>query len=153
MGKLAQAIAHGARVISIDGNFDQALTWCASSPTGSAIELVNSVNPYRIAGQMTGAFEICDDLGEAPDVLCIPVGNAGNITAYWAGFHAYHAAGVVDRLATDDGVPGRRRGAARAGPPGRASRDGRHRDPHRQPGQRPEALAADRATPAGRSRR
>ena len=64
----------------------------------SEIELVNSVNPFRIAGQMTGAFEVCDDLGQAPDVLCIPVGNAGNITAYWAGFQAYHVAGRVAGL-------------------------------------------------------
>jgi threonine synthase len=92
-GKLAQAIAHGARVISIDGNFDQALTVVRELADASDIELVNSVNPFRIAGQMTGAFEICDALGDAPEVLCIPVGNAGNITAYWAGFLAYHAAG------------------------------------------------------------
>jgi threonine synthase len=92
-GKLAQAIAHGARVISIDGNFDQALTVVRELADASDIELVNSVNPFRIAGQMTGAFEVCDALGDAPDVLCIPVGNAGNITAYWAGFLAYRAAG------------------------------------------------------------
>jgi len=92
-GKLAQAIVHGARVISIDGNFDQALTVVRELADASDIELVNSVNPFRIAGQMTGAFEVCDALGDAPDVLCIPVGNAGNITAYWAGFLAYHAAG------------------------------------------------------------
>jgi threonine synthase len=92
-GKLAQAIAHGARVIAIDGNFDQALTVVRELAETSDIELVNSVNPYRIAGQMTGAFELCDALDGAPDVLCIPVGNAGNITAYWAGFTAYLDAG------------------------------------------------------------
>ncbi len=97
-GKLAQAIAHGARVISIDGTFDQALTVVRELADTSEIELVNSVNPFRIAGQMTGAFEVCDDLGQAPDVLCIPVGNAGNITAYWAGFQAYHAAERVAGL-------------------------------------------------------
>jgi threonine synthase len=92
-GKLAQAVAHGARVIAIDGNFDQALTVVRELADASEIELVNSVNPYRIAGQMTGAFEVCDDLDDAPDVLCIPVGNAGNISAYWAGFAAYRDAG------------------------------------------------------------
>ena len=92
-GKLAQAIAHGARVIAIDGNFDQALTVVRELAETSDIELVNSVNPFRIAGQMTGAFELCDALDVAPDVLCIPVGNAGNITAYWAGFTAYRDAG------------------------------------------------------------
>lgn len=97
-GKLAQAIAHGARVIAIDGNFDQALTVVRALAETSEIELVNSVNPFRIAGQMTGAFEVCDDLDVAQDVLCIPVGNAGNITAYWAGFQAYHAAGTVAGL-------------------------------------------------------
>ncbi len=97
-GKLAQAIVHGARVISIDGNFDQALEVVRGLAEVSDIELVNSVNPHRIAGQMTGAFEICDDLGQAPDVLCIPVGNAGNITAYWAGFQAYHRAGRVSSV-------------------------------------------------------
>jgi len=96
--KLAQAIVHGARVISIDGNFDQALAVVRELAEASDIELVNSVNPHRIAGQMTGAFEVCDDLGRAPEALCIPVGNAGNITAYWAGFRAYHAAGCVAGL-------------------------------------------------------
>jgi threonine synthase len=92
-GKLAQAIVHGARVISIEGNFDQALEVVRELATVTDIELVNSVNPFRIAGQTTGAFEICDDLGHAPDVLCIPVGNAGNITAYWEGFRRYHEVG------------------------------------------------------------
>ncbi len=89
-GKLAQAIAHGATVIALEGNFDQALTAVRDLVGRRDIELVNSVNPHRIAGQMTAAFEVCDELGDAPDVLCIPVGNAGNITAYWAGFQAYH---------------------------------------------------------------
>ncbi len=97
-GKLAQAIVHGARVISIDGNFDQALDVVRELAEVSDVELVNSVNPHRIAGQMTAAFEICDALGEAPDVLCIPVGNAGNITAYWAGFQAYHGGERVSRV-------------------------------------------------------
>lgn len=88
-GKLAQAIVHGATVIALEGNFDQALTAVRELVERRDIELVNSVNPHRIAGQMTGAFEIVDELGDAPDALCIPVGNAGNITAYWAGFQAY----------------------------------------------------------------
>ena len=91
-GKLAQAVMHGARVVSVEGNFDQALTIVREVVDRHNVALVNSVNPYRIAGQTTGAFEICDVLGDAPEVLCIPVGNAGNITAYWAGFRAYHEA-------------------------------------------------------------
>ena len=84
--------------------------------------LVNSVNPYRLDGQKTAAFEICDDLGRAPDILAIPVGNAGNISAYWAGFRDY-AGGRGHRLdARDVGLPGRRRGAARASAAGRAAR-------------------------------
>ncbi len=143
-GKLAQAIAHGARVISIDGTFDQALTVVRELAETSEIELVNSVNPFRIAGQMTGAFEVCDDLGQAPDVLCIPVGNAGNITAYWAGFQAYHVAERVARPAPDDGLPGRRSGAPGARAHRRAPGDRRDRDPHRQPGQRPPGAGGHR---------
>jgi threonine synthase len=91
-GKLAQALMHGAKVLSLEGNFDAALELVREVVEHHNVALVNSVNPYRIAGQTTGAFEICDVLGDAPDVLCIPVGNAGNITAYWAGFTAYHQA-------------------------------------------------------------
>jgi len=97
-GKLAQAIAHGATVIALEGNFDQALTAVRDLVERHDIELVNSVNPYRIAGQTTAAFEVCDELGEAPDVLCIPVGNAGNITAYWAGFRLYREHEVTRNL-------------------------------------------------------
>jgi threonine synthase len=92
LGKLAQAIMHGAMVLSLEGNFDQALDMVRQVVESHDVALVNSVNPYRIAGQTTGAFEICDALGDAPDALCIPVGNAGNITAYWAGFGIYHQA-------------------------------------------------------------
>jgi threonine synthase len=98
VGKLLQALIAGARVVAIDGNFDAALAivrGLAEEPDSRAT-LVNSVNPDRIAGQKTAAFEICDDLGRAPDALAIPVGNAGNITAYWAGFREYAAAGLVD---------------------------------------------------------
>ncbi|WP_280771115.1 threonine synthase [Salipaludibacillus daqingensis] len=92
MGKLAQAVVYGAEIFKIEGNFDNALTMVRSLAEQSPITLVNSVNPYRIEGQKTAAFEICDALGSAPDVLSIPVGNAGNITAYWKGFQEYHAA-------------------------------------------------------------
>jgi threonine synthase len=89
LGKLAQAIAFGAKVIAIDGGFDAALALARAATERHNIALVNSVNPNRIEGQKTAAFEIVDDLGEAPDYLAIPVGNAGNITAYWRGFTEY----------------------------------------------------------------
>lgn len=89
-GKLAQAVMYGAEIVSIDGNFDHALQMVRKLSDASPITLVNSVNPYRIEGQKTAAFEICDALGAAPDILAIPVGNAGNITAYWKGFKEYN---------------------------------------------------------------
>jgi threonine synthase len=92
MGKLAQAIMYGAEIISIKGNFDQALQLVKKISEKHPIQLVNSINPYRIEGQKTGAFEIIEQLGKAPDILALPVGNAGNITAYWKGFQeAYQA--------------------------------------------------------------
>ena len=91
-GKLAQALMHGAKVIALQGNFDQALALVRELAERQPIALVNSVNEYRIEGQKTGAFEVCDQLGEPPDVLCIPVGNAGNITAWWRGFREYDVA-------------------------------------------------------------
>jgi threonine synthase len=93
VGKLAQAIAYGARIIAIQGNFDQALQIVRDLVKRHPVTLVNSLNPYRIEGQKTAAFEIVDDLGEAPDYFFIPVGNAGNITAYWKGFVEYKKAG------------------------------------------------------------
>jgi len=90
VGKLAGAIAYGAQVIQIDGSFDDALTMVIQITNKHPICLVNSINPYRIEGQKTASFEICDDLGSAPDWLCLPVGNAGNITSYWAGFKQYN---------------------------------------------------------------
>jgi threonine synthase len=98
VGKLLQALIAGSKVVAVDGNFDDALRVVRSiaSEPGSRATLVNSVNPHRIAGQKTAAFEICDDLGRAPDVLAIPVGNAGNITAYWAGFSEYAMSGIVE---------------------------------------------------------
>lgn len=88
-GKLAGAVAYGAQVIQIDGSFDDALTMVVEITDKHPIALVNSINPYRIEGQKTSAFEICDELESAPDWLCLPVGNAGNITSYWAGFKQY----------------------------------------------------------------
>ncbi|MFT5221935.1 MAG: threonine synthase, partial [Glaciecola sp.] len=98
LGKLAQALVHGARVIQIDGNFDQALQMCRDLDEQFAVTLVNSVNPYRIDGQRSGAWEICDQLGRAPDVHSMPVGNAGNITAYWRGFNEYFDDKIIDSL-------------------------------------------------------
>jgi threonine synthase len=93
LGKLAQAIVYGAKIVTVDGNFDQALKIVRSLTQKHPITLVNSLNPYRIEGQKTAAFEVIDVLGEAPDYLFIPVGNAGNITAYWRGFKEYYDAG------------------------------------------------------------
>jgi threonine synthase len=98
LGKLAQALIHGARVLQVRGNFDQALEIVRELGERAPITVVNSVNPYRIEGQKTGAFEIVDALGDAPDYHCIPVGNAGNITAYWKGYREYHDAGRSTRL-------------------------------------------------------
>ncbi|WP_022795955.1 threonine synthase [Bavariicoccus seileri] len=89
-GKLAQAVMYGAEIIAIDGNFDEALTMVRDICAHHPIALVNSINPYRIEGQKTGAFEVCEQLGSAPDILAIPVGNAGNITAYWKGFKEFN---------------------------------------------------------------
>lgn len=95
MGKLAQAVLHGARILQVDGNFDDCLELASKAAAELPITLVNSVNPVRLIGQKTAAWEICDVLGRAPDVHCIPVGNAGNITAYWAGYSEYVADGIV----------------------------------------------------------
>ena len=98
LGKLAQALLYGAEVLAIQGNFDRALNIVREMSERYPVTLVNSVNPYRLEGQKTAAFEIVDALGDAPDWLCIPVGNAGNISAYWMGFCQYHQAGQCDRL-------------------------------------------------------
>ncbi len=97
-GKFAQTLLYGARALEIEGNFDDALRVARDLTSQYPITLVNSVNPFRIEGQKTAAFEIVDDLGDAPDDLFIPVGNAGNITAYWKGFREYHQAGRASRL-------------------------------------------------------
>jgi threonine synthase len=96
LGKMAQALVHGAKLLQVDGNFDDCLELARKLAVDYPVALVNSVNPFRIEGQKTAAFEICDVLGQAPDVHCIPVGNAGNITAYWKGYEEYRADGVVD---------------------------------------------------------
>jgi threonine synthase len=98
LGKLAQALVHGAKVLQVRGNFDEALTIVRRLGEKAPVTVVNSVNPFRIEGQKTGAFEIVDALGEAPDVHCIPVGNAGNITAYWRGYLQYREAGRSTKL-------------------------------------------------------
>ena len=98
LGKLAQAMIYGAKVIAIEGNFDRALEIVREITAKHPITLVNSVNPYRIEGQKTAAFEVCDQLGGAPDYLAIPVGNAGNISAYWKGFKEYRELGRSSSL-------------------------------------------------------
>ncbi|MFB5190415.1 threonine synthase [Alicyclobacillus fastidiosus] len=95
LGKLAQAVQYGARIVAIRGNFDEALEIVRDVAEPLGMEVVNSINPYRLMGQQTAAFEICDALGTAPHALYIPVGNAGNISAYWMGFEAYRKAGKV----------------------------------------------------------
>ena len=98
LGKLSQAMMYGAEIIAIQGNFDRALEVVREIADKSPITLVNSVNPYRIEGQKTGAFEICEALGQAPDYHFIPVGNAGNITAYWKGYKEWHKLGKIPAL-------------------------------------------------------
>ncbi|OLE20640.1 MAG: threonine synthase [Cyanobacteria bacterium 13_1_40CM_2_61_4] len=98
LGKLAQALIHGARVLQVRGNFDDALAIVRELGERAPVTVVNSVNPFRIEGQKTAAFEIVDVLGDAPDVHCMPVGNAGNITAYWKGYRQYQDAGRASKL-------------------------------------------------------
>src|SRR3954463_110834 len=98
LGKLAQALMYGATTIAIEGNFDEALRIVRELGETGKVEVVNSINPVRIEGQKTAAFEICDQLGDAPDFHFLPVGNAGNITAYWKGYKEFHSIGKADRL-------------------------------------------------------
>src|SRR6476619_4776226 len=105
IGKLAQALMHGARVIALEGNFDQALEIVRELADRHPVELVNSVNPYRIEGQKTAAFEVCDELAGPPDALAIPVGNAGNITAWWRGFQEYEAAPLLYGFQAEGAAP------------------------------------------------
>jgi threonine synthase len=105
IGKLAQALMHGARVIALRGNFDQAFEIVRELAQRHPVELVNSINPYRIEGQKTGAFEVCDELGEPPDALAIPVGNAGNVTAWWRGFSEYETAPILYGFQAEGAAP------------------------------------------------
>jgi threonine synthase len=97
MGKLAQALVHGAKLLQVDGNFDDCLALASKLSIDYPVSLVNSVNQFRIEGQKTASFEIVDTLGDAPDIHCLPVGNAGNITAYWQGYREYAADGIGSR--------------------------------------------------------
>src|SRR5205807_4499093 len=94
LGKLAQALVHGARLLQVSGNFDDCLALASKLSLDYPVALVNSVNPDRLHGQKTAAFEIVESLGDAPDIHCLPVGNAGNITAYWMGYEEYFDAGI-----------------------------------------------------------
>ena len=105
IGKLAQALMHGARVVALQGNFDEALQIVRALAHKHPIELVNSVNPFRIEGQKTAAFEVVEELGEAPGALAIPVGNAGNVTAYWRGFEALGVAPIVYGFQAEGAAP------------------------------------------------
>jgi threonine synthase len=98
LGKLAQAIVYGADIIQVEGNFDQALTLVKEAAERFPVTIVNSINPFRLEGQKTGAFEICDDLGCAPDYQYMPVGNAGNISAYWKGYKEYKQNNIINSL-------------------------------------------------------
>src|SRR3989440_8985806 len=97
IGKMAQALVHGAKLLQVDGSFDDCLELARKLAIDYPVALVNSVNPDRLQGQKTAAFEVVDALGDAPDVHCLPVGNAGNITAYWMGYKQYFDAGVSGR--------------------------------------------------------
>ena len=134
---------HGARIIQVRGGFDHCLELAQALAKDYPVALVNSVNPVRLEGQKTAAFEIIDCLGGAPDVHVLPVGNAGNIAAYWKGFREYADRRTCDRTPAHLGLPGRGRGPAGARHGRGAPRDGRHRDPDRQPG----LVAAGRGGP------
>ena len=131
LGKLAQALVHGARLLEVEGNFDDCLTLARDLAFTHPVTLVNSVNPARIEGQKTASFEVCDVLGSAPDVHCLPVGNAGNITAYWKGYSEY-------RRARSDG-PARGCSASRPPAPPRSCAASRCRCP--RPSRRPSGSA------------
>ena len=147
LGKMGQALVHGAKILQVDGNFDDCLTLARGLSDNYPVALVNSVNPVRIEGQKTAAFEIVDTLGDAPDIHVLPVGNAGNITAYWKGYKEYAADGLATAHPADVGLPGLRLRAHRARRGRQGPVDHRHRDPDRQPG----LLAATR-WPRGTSR-
>ena len=134
LGKLSQAIAFGARVVAVRGAFDDALAVVRELGASGEVTLVNSINPHRIEGQKTAAFEVCEVLEGAPDALFIPVGNAGNITAYWRGFTQARAGGMSSSLPRMYGFQAEGAAPIVRGTQGRRSADRRHRDPHRRSG-------------------
>ncbi len=148
LGKLAQALIHGARVLQVRGNFDQALAIVRELGERAPVTVVNSVNPFRIEGQKSGAFEIVDELGNAPDVHCIPVGNAGQHHRLLEGLPRVQGGGPVHVAAPHARLPGSRSGADRRRPPHRAPGHGRHGHPDRQPGQ---LVRGDRRPPPSRA--
>ena len=132
LGKLAQALMYGATTIAMEGNFDDALRIVRELGETGKVEVVNSINPVRIEGQKTAAFEICDALGGAPDFHFLPVGNAGNITAYWKGYKEYHAAGKSGHASAHVWIPGGGRRADCGRSSDRGTAHHRHGDSHRQ---------------------
>ena len=134
LGKMAQTLVHGARVLEVDGNFDAALELAKDLADRYPVTLVNSVNRFRLEGQKTAAFEICDALERAPDLHLVPVGNAGNISSHWLGYSEYLEAGDDPRAASAVRLPGARGGADRARGAGEGPADDRHRDQDREPG-------------------
>ena len=134
LGKLAQALVHGARLLQVTGNFDDCLALASKLALDFPVALVNSVNPDRLHGQKTAAFEIVEALGDAPDIHCLPVGNAGNICRVLDGLHRGPRGRQRDPDPEDVRLPGRRRGADRDRPGGHRAVDDRDRDPDRQPG-------------------
>ena len=150
-GKLAQAIVHGGKVVQVDGNFDDCLDLARRLADSYPVALVNSVNDNRLEGQKTAAFEVVDDLGDAPDLHVMPVGNAGNISAYWRGYTPVRRRRPRHPDPADVGLPGGRRGAAGARPPGAAARHRRQRHPDRQPRLGAPGPARRATTPAGSS--
>ena len=134
IGKLAQALVHGAKLLQVDGSFDDCLELARKLSVDYPVALVNSVNPDRLQGQKTAAFEIVDALGDAPDIHCLPVGNAGNITAYWMGYQEYFALGLATRKPRMFGFQAVGRGPDRGRRAGVAPADDRDRDQDRQPG-------------------
>ena len=148
-GKLVQARVHGAIVVSVQGGFDVALRIVREVCESHPVTLVNSVNPYRIEGQKTAAFEIVEELGDAPDVLALPVGNAGNITAYWRGFPRGASRRAREPPASDDRRPGIWGRPACSGTPGRRPADGRDRYSDRQSGFLERGRRGARISPRG----
>ncbi len=134
LGKMGQALIHGAKILQVDGNFDDCLTLARALRDNYPVALVNSVNPVRIEGQKTAAFEIVDMLGDAPDIHVLPVGNAGNITAYWKGYTEYAADGIARRTPRMWGFQAAGSAPIVRGEIVKDPSTHRHRDPHRQPG-------------------